>query len=138
MLNSNFYEKTDCYTTGRPLYVTFSDVYMTKTKDKNLKPANPRFHKRFVPDIFSKKKKDQPDLLFENLNNHHPNIKYTKEIKDQKFLDTKIIYKGNQIKPEVQRKTQHQDKYTILPDFFDVPKSLVFPEILYCSRRRNF
>lgn len=92
MLNSNFYEKTDCYTTGRPLYVTFSDVYMTKTKDKNLKPANPRFHKRFVPDIFSKKKKDQPDLLFENLNNHHPNINYNIGTISEKFLDTKIFY----------------------------------------------
>ena len=56
----------------------------------------------------------------------------------QKFLDTKMIYEGNQIKPKVQRKTQHQDEYTIPPDFFDILKSLVFPEILYCSRGKNF
>ena len=65
MLNSNFYDKIYCCTIGRPLYVTFSDIYMTKTKNKNLKPANPRFYKRFAPDIISKKKKDQPDLLSE-------------------------------------------------------------------------
>ena len=41
---------------------------------------NPSFYKRFVDDIISKKKKDQPDLVFENLNNHHLNIKYTIEI----------------------------------------------------------
>ena len=49
------------------------------------------------------KKKDQPDLLFENLNNHHINIKYTNETICQKFLDTKIIYEDNQIKAKVHR-----------------------------------
>ena len=41
---------------------------------------NLSFYKRFVDDRISKKKKDQPDILFENLNNHHLNIKYTIEI----------------------------------------------------------
>ena len=54
-------------------------------------------------DIISKKKKDQPGLLFENLNNHHPNIKDTIEIMAQKFIDTKIIYEDNQIKTKVHR-----------------------------------
>ena len=48
---------------------------MTKTEEV-VKLTNPSFYKRFVDDIISKKKKDQSDLLFENLNNHHPNIKY--------------------------------------------------------------
>ena len=63
----------------------------------------PSFYKRFVDDIISKKKKDQPGLLFENLNNHHPNIKDTIEIMAQKFIDTKIIYEDNQIKTKVHR-----------------------------------
>ena len=75
---------------------------MTKTEEV-VKPTNPSFYKRFVDDIISKKKKDQPDLLFENLNNHHPNIKYTIETMPQKFLDTKIIYEDNQIKTKVHR-----------------------------------
>ena len=53
--------------------------------------------------LISKKKKDRFDLLFENLNNHHPNIKHIIETMPQKFLDTKIIYKDNQIKTKVNR-----------------------------------
>ena len=64
---------------------------------------NPSFYKRFVDDIISKKKRDQPDLLFENLNNRHPNIKYTIETMPQKFLNTKIFYEDNKIKTKVQR-----------------------------------
>ena len=55
----------------------------------------------------TKKKKNQPDLLLENSNNHHPSIKYTIQKKPQKLLDTKIIYEDNQIKTEVQKNTQH-------------------------------
>ena len=61
------------------------------------------FYKRFANDIISEKKKDQPDLLFENLNNYHPSIKYIIETMPQKFLDTEIIYEKNQIKTKVHR-----------------------------------
>ena len=64
---------------GGSLSVIFSEIYMTKTEEEVVKLTNPRFNKRFVDNIISEKKKDQPDLLFENLNNHHPNIKYTIE-----------------------------------------------------------
>ena len=57
----------------------------------------------FIHDIISKKKNDQPDLLFENLNNNNTNIKYTIESMPQKFLDTKIIYENNQIKTKLHR-----------------------------------
>ena len=66
---------------------------MTKIEEEVVKPTNPSFYKRFVEDLISKKKNNKPDLLFENLNNHHPNIKYTIETMPQKFLDTKIIIK---------------------------------------------
>ena len=65
---------------------------------RHLYDQSGRFSKRFVDDIISKKKKDQPDLQFEKLNNHHPNIKYTTETMPQKFFDTNIIYEDNQIK----------------------------------------
>ena len=76
---------------------------MTKIEEEVVKPTNPSFYKRFVEDLISKKKNNKPDLLFENLNNHHPNIKYTIETMPQKFLDTKIIYEDNQIKTKVHR-----------------------------------
>ena len=103
MLNSNFYKQIDGCTMSGPLSVISSDIYMTKTEEEVVKPTNPSFYKRFVDDVISKKKKDQLDFLFENLNNHHPNIKYTIEIMLQKFLDTKIIYEDNQIKTKVHR-----------------------------------
>ena len=76
--------------------------------------ANPRQTQGFIKDflitlLVKKKKKDQPDLLFENLNNHHTNIKYTNETICQKFLDTKIIYEDNQIKAKVHRNERFQD-----------------------------
>ena len=88
---------------GGPLSVILSHIYMTKTEEDVVKPTNQSFYKRFVDDIISKKKKGQPDLLFENLNNHLPNIKYTIETGLQKFLDANIIYEDNQIKTKVQR-----------------------------------
>ena len=103
MLNSNFYKQTDGCTMGGPLSVILSHIYMTKTEEDVVKPTNQSFYKRFVDDIISKKKKGQPDLLFENLNNHLPNIKYTIETGLQKFLDANIIYEDNQIKTKVQR-----------------------------------
>ena len=103
MLNSNFYKQIDGCKMGGLLSVIFSDIYMTKAEEEVVKPTNPRFCKRFVDDIICKKKKDQPGLLFEHLNNHHPNIKYTIETMPPKFLDTKIIYEHNQIKTKVHR-----------------------------------
>ena len=103
MFDSNFYKHIDGCTMDGPLSVIFSDIYMTKTEKEVAKPTNLSFYKRFVDNIISKKKKDQPDLLFENLNNHHPNIKYTIETMPQKFLDTKIIYEDSQIKTKVHR-----------------------------------
>ena len=76
---------------GGPIFVIFCDICMTKTEEEVVKPTNLSFYKWFVDDIINKKKKDQPDLPFENLNNHHPNIKYTIETIPQKFLETKTI-----------------------------------------------
>ena len=77
MFNSNFYKQIGDCTMGGPLSVICSNNYMTKTEEAVAIPTDPNFYNRFVDDIISKKKKDQPDLLFENVNNYHPNIKYT-------------------------------------------------------------
>ena len=53
---------------------------------------NPPFYKRFFDDIYSKRNKSQQDVLFEALNNFHPNIKLTEEVSPVKCLDTKIIF----------------------------------------------
>ena len=101
MLNSNFYKQIDGCAMGTPLFVIFFNIYMTKTEDKVVKPTNPRLNKIFNCDIICKGKKHQPDLLFGDLNNHLPNIKYTVKTMPQKFLDTNIISEDNQIKTKV-------------------------------------
>ena len=100
MLNSNCYKQIDGCTTGGQISVTFSDIYMTKAEEV-VKLTNSTFYKRFVDEIISKKKKDHHGFLFENLSNHHSNMRYTIGAMHQKFLDTKIIYKDNQIKTNV-------------------------------------
>ena len=103
MLNLNFYNQIDDCTIREPLFVMSSDIYMTKKDEEVVKPTNPKFYKRFVDDIINKNKQDQPDLLFDNLNDHHPNIKYTIETMPQKFPDTKLIYEDNQIKTKYRK-----------------------------------
>ena len=76
--------------------VILADIHIVKTENEVVKPMNPPFYKRFVDDIYSKRNKSQKDVLFEALNNFHPNIKLTIEVNPVKFLDTKIIF-NNQV-----------------------------------------
>ena len=90
---------------GGPLSVVFSDIYiyMTKTECEVVNPPKPKFYKRFADDIINRGNKNEPDDLFQKLNNNHPNIKYTVEVKPEIFLDTKIVYINDVITAEVKR-----------------------------------
>ena len=60
---------------GGPLSVVFSDIYMTKLeKDAILPPRKPILYKRFVDDIFTRRKLMSLNQLLEFLNNYHLNI----------------------------------------------------------------
>ena len=84
---------------GGPLSVVFSDIFMTKMeKDAIKSPRKPLFYKQFIDDIFTRRKKNTPDKLFQFLNNYHQNIKLTCEISPKKFIDTKIIAINNTLK----------------------------------------
>ena len=72
--------------------VILADIHIVKTENEVVKPMNPPFYKRFVDDIYSKRNKSQKDVLFEALNNFHPNIKLTIVVDPVKFLDKKIIF----------------------------------------------
>ena len=63
------------------------------------------FYKRFVDDIYNRKKKGTHDNLHEKLNNYHPNIKLRIEINPNKFLDTEIIDSEGATETKVYRKT---------------------------------
>ena len=50
-------------------------------------PTKPIFYRRFVDDIYNRRKKTQ-DKFYHSLNNYHKNIKLTVEVSANKFLDT--------------------------------------------------
>ena len=98
IFNIKYYKQTDGCTMGRPLWVVFSDIYMTKPeKDTILPLRKPKLYKPFVKDIFTIRKSNVLGQLLEFLNNCHPNIKLTYEINLETFLDTKIYYNNNPI-----------------------------------------
>ena len=80
-----------------PSSVILADIHMVRTENNIVKPMNPPFYKRFVDDIYSKRNQSQQDVLFEALNNFHPNINLSIEINPEKFLDTKIILNNERI-----------------------------------------
>ena len=90
---------------GGPLSVTLSDIHMTRTKNNVVRPEKPLFYRRFVDDIINRRKKNEHDIIFENLNKYHPKINLTMEVNLCKFLDTKIINNKGNITAEVFRKT---------------------------------
>ena len=72
---------------GGPLSVILADIHMVRTENEVVKPMNPPFYKRFVDDIYSRRNKSQQDVLFEDLNNFHPNIKLAIDVNPERFLD---------------------------------------------------
>ena len=62
---------------------------MVKMENDIAIPSKLFFYRRFVDDIYSRRKKGD-NILFNRLNNYHPNIKLTIELNPSKFLDTKF------------------------------------------------
>ena len=86
---------------GGPISVVLSNIFCVKMEFDVVKPLKPNLYKRYVNDIYSKRIKNQPDKIFEKLNNYHPNIKLTIEVNPSKFLDTKIMIKHGIIQTSV-------------------------------------
>ena len=103
-LNTKFFKQIDGCSMGGPLSVTLSDIHMTRTENNVAKPEKPLFYRRFVNDIINRRKKNEHDIIFENLNKYHPKMNLTMEVNPCKFLDTKIINNKGNITTEVFRK----------------------------------
>ena len=86
---------------GGPISVVLSNIFCVKMEFDAVKPLKAKLYKRYVDDTYSKRIKNQPDQLFEKLNNYHPNIKLTIEVNPSKFLDTKIMIKNGIIETSV-------------------------------------
>ena len=81
--------QVDQYTMSGTISVVLSNIICVKMKFDLVKPLKSKLNKCYV-DIYSKQIKDQPDKLFEKLNNYYPNIKLTIQVNPSKFLDMEI------------------------------------------------
>ena len=104
IFQSNYFKQIDGCTMGGPLSVTFANIFLTKLEKDIVRPHNPPFYKHFVDDIITRRSINQPDLLFSEINEYHPNIKFTTETNPRKFLDTELIIIDNKIITSVYRK----------------------------------
>ena len=77
---------------------------MTKLENEKVRPVKPLFYRRFVDDVINRRKKNEPDLLFQSINDYHTKLRFTLEVKPEKFLDTKIVSNGGMISTLVYRK----------------------------------
>ena len=102
--NSKFCKETDGCTMGGPLSVTLSDIYMTKMERDVVHSFNPIFYRRYVDDIYNRRKIYKKDDLYETLNKDHKNIKLTVEKIPSEFLDTKLIINNGIYETQVYRK----------------------------------
>ena len=98
IFQSNYFKQIDGCTMVGPLSVTFANIFLTKLEKDIVRPHNPPFYKRFVDDVITRRSINQPDLLFSEINEYHPNIKFTTETNSRKFLDTELIIIDNYYK----------------------------------------
>ena len=102
--NSKFCKQKDGSTIGGPLSVTFSDIYMAKMERDVVRPFNPIFYRRYVDDIYNRRKINKKDDLYESLNKYHKNIKVTVGKSPSKFLDTRLLINNGTYETQVYRK----------------------------------
>ena len=104
---------------GGPISVVLSNIFCVKMQFDVVKPLKPKLYKRYG-DIYSKRIKNQPDKLFEKLNNYHPNIKLTIGANPSKFLDNEIMIKNGIIE------TSFAVKESKIPNYWSSqsPKSI--------------
>ena len=78
---------------GGHISVVFSDVYISKMEEDIVALMKPHFYKRYVDDMHIRRKKNQPDSLFEELNSYHPNIKLRLPFSESNKKITKNLIK---------------------------------------------
>ena len=75
-----------------------------KIENEIVIPTKPIFYRRYVDDIYNRRKKNFADSLFKALNSYHKNIKSTIEINPIKFPDTHLHNKDGSYVTKVYRK----------------------------------
>ena len=77
-----------------PLSITLSDIYMAKMDKDIVEKPQPKFYKCYVDDIINCPKKNQVDLLFNDLVNYHQSIDLTLELNPKRFLSINIEFQN--------------------------------------------
>ena len=90
-LCSKFYKQVDGCAMGGPLSVTLSDIDRAKMEDDVVEKHQSKFDKRYVDDIINHRKKNQVDLLFNDLNDYCQKLRL--ELNTKMFLDTNLEFK---------------------------------------------
>ena len=88
--DNKLYKQINGCAMGNPLSVILSGIFMSKLEKEIVYPTNPILYRRYVDDIFTRKKKNEEDNLLPKLNSYHEKIKFTVEENLNKFLDTKL------------------------------------------------
>ena len=103
--NNKLIKQIDGCPMGGPISVVFANIFMCKLEKEVVRPLKPIFYKRYVDDIYVRRKKNTPDILYDKLNSYHPNIKFSIEIHPSKFLDTHIEINENLVQTSVAAKS---------------------------------
>ena len=88
---------------------------MIKMESEIIIPQKSLFYRRYVDDIYNRRRKFKHDELFEKLNNYHPRIKLTIEVSPAKLLDTSLnlnngIYAFKEYRETTKRPTHWSSK----------------------------
>ena len=78
-INERLIKQTDGCAMGSPLSVDISGIFMTKLEKEVVYPEKPILYKRYIDDVFNRKKKNKEDTLLPKLNAYHNKIKFTVE-----------------------------------------------------------
>ena len=71
-VNGRLLKQKDGCSMGSPLSVDISGVFMTKMEKEIVYPEDPILFKRYVDDVYRRKKKQDEDTLLPKLNSYHP------------------------------------------------------------------
>ena len=105
-INNRLIKQVDGCPIGGSISAAFSDIYVCKTEEDVVIPANPILYKRYVDHTYIRRKKHETDRIFLDLNSYHQKIKLTLETNPNKFLDTEIVRIDQGIKAQLYSKTK--------------------------------
>ena len=78
---------------GTKMEVAFANIIMGKVESqiRNQSTQKPLAWRRYIDAMFSTSTKDKATQFIEQVNSHHPTIKFTAEVSDtETFLDTNV------------------------------------------------